>query len=242
MPGLVIFKGLDEGGQTVTVLGGEPLPEDVAKVASDFTGAPLGTPKAGTVLTRVGEMEFSPTVKRCAMEDMMYQPEPEPIPDPEPHPVEKRVQLQNAAMLGPLCLSLKVNTETEEMGLATGIVMEPSDGSDGEGIKADTQGQVSSAEDIEKAAIYWACNGGAIDLMHSFEVIMDERVDVVETWIARAEFDLGGYTVKKGTWLMTTKWQTNGKYWAAIKSGEFNAYSIGGLGETLPFGGGEGGE
>lgn len=235
MLGLIIFKGLDEDGKTITVLGGEPLPDDVAKAASDFTGAPLGAPKAGTMLTRVGEMEFAPVVRRVASEDMLFSPPPEPEPRVEPEPVTKRIQLQNAAMVGPLLNSLKVKADETEMGLATGIVMEPNDGTDGDEVNPDTQGQVSSPEDIEKAMIYWACNGGSVDLMHSFEAILDERVDVVENWIARAEFDLNGYTVKPGTWLATTKWQTGGRYWAAIKAGEFNAYSIGGLGETLAF-------
>lgn len=237
MPGLVVYKGIDVDGRSITVLSGEAMIDDVAKQASDHTGVPLGAPRFGSVLTRVAEIDMTPVIRRVSPEDVVFMSEPAPPePEPAPAPIAKRVQLQNAAMLGPLCNSLKM--KVDEMGLATGIVMEPNDGDDGYKAKPDTQNQVTSGEDIERAMIYWACNGGSVDLMHSFEAIMDERVDVVESWVARSEFDLGGYTVKVGTWLMTTKWMVTGKYWADIKAGTFNAYSIGGLGQTLPLDGG----
>lgn len=231
MPGLSIHRGIGEDGNDVTVLSGEVLSDVIGKVASDFTGAPLGAPKSGTVLTKVGEIDLAPVAHRVKAEDLLFTVKADEPSTSHvvPDLIAKRISMYNQSMLGPLCKSLKVKAENTEMGLATGIVMEPG--------LVDTQGQTSTAEDIEKAMIYWACNGGSVDLMHSFEAITDERVDVVETWIARAEFSLGDYVVKVGTWLMTTKWQTAGKYWAAIKDGTFNAYSIGGLGETVPLDG-----
>jgi len=222
---LSIYKGLDKDGADVTVLSGDPLTDAISKAAADYTGSPLGAPRDGCVLTKVAEIDLVPSVKRVASEDVVFM-SPQAPPKPEFKPVEKRVAMMNATMLGVLCSSLIVKAEETEMGLATGIVMEPD--------TVDTQKQKTTAEDIEKAMIYWACNGGSVDLMHSFEAIMDERVDVVENWICRAEFMLGDYAVKVGTWLSTTKWQTDGKYWAAIKDGTFNAYSIGGLGQTVP--------
>lgn len=232
MAGLLIYKGIGEDGADVTVLSGDPLSDDIAKAAATFTGAPLGAPKPGSVLTKVGAVDLVPSVHRVKAEDVLLTvkaEEPKPKSHAVPEAIAKRISMYNTAMLGPMCKSLKVKAEDAEMGLATGIVMEPG--------LVDTQGQTSTAEDIEKAMIYWACNGGSVDLMHSFEAITDERVDVVESWIVRAEFDLGGYVVKVGTWMMTTKWQTTGKYWDAIKAGTFNAYSIGGLGETVPLDG-----
>jgi len=224
---LSIYKGLDKDGADVTVLSGDPLTDAISKAAADYTGSPLGAPCDGCVLTKVAEIDLVPSVKRVVSEDLVFMvPKAAPPPKPVDDAVAKRVVQMNAAMLGVLCSRLTVKAEETEMGLATGIVMEPE--------TVDTQKQKTTADDIEKAMIYWACNGGSVDLMHSFEAIMDERVDVVENWICRAEFLLGEYTVKVGTWLSTTKWQTDGKYWAAIKDGTFNAYSIGGLGQTVP--------
>jgi hypothetical protein len=222
---LEVFVGVGADGADVTVLAGDPLDDAIGKAAENFTGAPLGAPRPGAVLSRVGAVDLTPVIRRASHLSVEVPPPPA-ANVPEPLPVAKRVQLQNAAMIGPLCTRLAVAKADMERGLATGIVMEPD--------TQDTQGQVCSAEDIERAMIYWACNGGSVDLMHSFEAITDERVDVVETWICRSPFMLGEYEVKIGTWLMTTKWQVDGKYWGAIKAGDFNAYSIGGLGKTVP--------
>jgi hypothetical protein len=227
---LDVFLGVGTDGGTVTVLSGEALDDEIAKAAAIFTGAPLGAPRPGAVLTRVGSVDLTPVVRRASTLEVQAPPATVAPPAPAlPAPVAKRVQLQNAALVGPLFAHLRVlKAEDVERGLATGIVMEPD--------VTDTQGQVVSAADIERAMVYWACNGGSVDLMHSFEAITDERVDVVESWIERTGFDLGGYAVQPGTWVMTTKWQVDGRYWGAIKAGELNAYSIGGLGETVDVG------
>ncbi len=222
---LEVYTGPGKDGGTVTVLAGDPVDEVVAQAAAAFTGAPLGAPRPGAILTRVGAVSLAATVRRAASVDRALPPPP---PSPAAPPVAtKRVQLTNAALVRQICARLSVKAaEPTERGLATGIVMEPD--------VTDTQGQIASAADVEAAMIYWACNGGAVDLMHSFEAIVDERVDVVEFWICRAAFKLGEKDVTPGTWLMTTKWQVDGRYWAAIKDGTFNAYSIGGLGTTEP--------
>jgi hypothetical protein len=222
---LDVYTGVGADGGTVTVLAGAAVDAAIGKAAAAWTGAPLGAPRPGAVLTRVATLTLAPIVQRAVPAEVLLPPAPVERPAPT---VDKRTQLFNASLAQPSTYGqhLAAKAEEAERGLATGIVMEP-------GV-TDTQGQVTSPEDVERAMVYWACHGGSVDLQHSFEAIMDERVDVVESWIARAAFKLGDYDVQPGTWLMTTKWQVGGKYWAAIKDGSFRAYSIGGMGTTVP--------
>ena len=77
----------------------------------------------------------------------------------------------------------------------TGIVYEP--------MEEDTHGNYMTEAEIEKAAHWFAKNGNMVDLQHSFEPL--DGASVVESWIAKADFEIEGQTVKKGTWLMTVR-------------------------------------
>lgn len=82
-------------------------------------------------------------------------------------------------------------------------------------------------DEITKAAYYFAKAGGKIDLQHSFEPL--DGATVVESWIAKADFDIEGEPVKKGTWLMTVE-LADGSLWDAIEKGEITGFSMGGVG------------
>ena len=101
----------------------------------------------------------------------------------------------------------------------TGIVYEP--------MVEDSQGNFMTAEEITKAAYWFAKNGDKVDLQHSFEPLDDATV--VENWIAKADFDIEGEPIKKGTWLMTVE-VTDADVWAGIEKGEITGFSMGGLG------------
>lgn len=75
----------------------------------------------------------------------------------------------------------------------TGIVYEP--------MTEDAHGNYMTEEEITKAAYYFAKNGGSVDLQHSFEPL--DGAEVVESWIAKADFSCGNELIQKGTWLMT---------------------------------------
>ena len=70
----------------------------------------------------------------------------------------------------------------------TGIVYEP--------MTEDSHGNFMTEAEITKAAYYFAKNGSKVDLQHSFEPM--DGAAVVESWIAKADFDFGGETIKKG--------------------------------------------
>lgn len=102
----------------------------------------------------------------------------------------------------------------------TGIVYEP--------LTEDAHGNYMTEEEITKAAHYFAKNGGDVDLQHSFEPL--DGAAVVESWIAKADFQCGDETVKKGTWLMTMEID-NPKIWGAIEKGDITGFSMGGVGK-----------
>lgn len=101
----------------------------------------------------------------------------------------------------------------------TGIVYEP--------MAEDSQGNYMTEAEITKAAYYFAKNGDKVDLQHSFEPL--EGAAVVENWIAKADFDIDGETVRKGTWLMTVE-VTDAGVWESIEKGDITGFSMGGIG------------
>lgn len=101
----------------------------------------------------------------------------------------------------------------------TGIVYEP--------MEEDSHGNYMTEEEITKAAYWFAKNGDKVDLQHSFEPL-DSAV-VVENWIAKADFDIDGEEIKKGTWLMTVE-VGDESVWEGIEKGEITGFSMGGLG------------
>lgn len=111
-----------------------------------------------------------------------------------------------------------VKTDTDSH-YVTGIVYEP--------MTEDSQGDYMTEEEIRKAAHWFAKNGDGIDIQHNFEKF--EKAEVVENWIAKADFEIGKEKVKKGTWLMTVE-ITDSDVWAAVEKGEITGFSMGGTG------------
>ena len=101
----------------------------------------------------------------------------------------------------------------------TGIVYEP--------MVEDAHGNFMTEDEITKAAYWYAKNGDKVDLQHSFEPL--GSACVVESWIAKADFQIGDENIKKGTWLMTME-IADEEIWSAIEKGEFTGFSMGGVG------------
>lgn len=102
----------------------------------------------------------------------------------------------------------------------TGIVYEP--------MAEDSQGNYMTADEITKAAYYFTRNGGNVDIQHSFEPF--DGAAVVESWIAKADFEIDGEPVKAGTWLMTME-ITDDDVWNSIEKGDITGFSMGGIGD-----------
>ena len=106
-----------------------------------------------------------------------------------------------------------------ETHYVTGIVYEP--------MAEDTHGNYMTEAEIEKAAHWFAKNGNMVDLQHSFEPL--DGASVVESWIAKADFEIEGQTVRKGTWLMTVE-VSDEAVWSGIEKGNITGFSMGGIG------------
>lgn len=104
-----------------------------------------------------------------------------------------------------------------ESHYVTGVVYEP--------LREDTDGDFMTAAEIEKAAHYFAKNGDGCDLQHNFK--LQKGVEVVESWIAKADFEVDGEKVQKGTWLMTAE-ITDDELWAKVQKGDITGFSMGG--------------
>lgn len=113
-----------------------------------------------------------------------------------------------------------VKTKTDDAShYATGIVYEP--------MTEDSHGNYMTEEEITKACYWYSENGDKVDLQHSFEPL--DGCSVVENWVAKADFNVDGEEVKKGTWLMTVK-VADEDIWKGIENGEITGLSMGGIG------------
>lgn len=104
-----------------------------------------------------------------------------------------------------------------EQRYALGIVLEPD--------IVDAQNDTYSAEDIRSAFEKYAEHFRNVGLMHKTGV--NDKVAIVENYIAPVDFELGGITVKKGTWLMGVRLNDDA-LWSGVRDGSITGFSIGG--------------
>ncbi|PRS67569.1 XkdF-like putative serine protease domain-containing protein [Bacillus sp. NMTD17] len=99
--------------------------------------------------------------------------------------------------------------------LVYGIVYEPN--------VADAHGDFMTPEEIEKAAHGFLKDAREIDKQHDFQGGVGE---VVESYIAPSDFEMGGEVIKKGSWVLVTK--ASDDIWEQIQKGEITGYSMAG--------------
>lgn len=117
-------------------------------------------------------------------------------------------------------VKLFINKEDEEQQLVYGVVYEPD--------VEDSHGDYMTATEIEKAAHGFLKDARNIDKQHDFESGVGE---VVESYIAPTDFELGDETITKGSWVLVTK--ASDEVWEEIKKGEITGYSMAGTAETI---------
>lgn len=100
---------------------------------------------------------------------------------------------------------------------ALGIVLEPD--------IVDAQNDTYDAGAIRKAFEQFAEHYRNVGLMH--KQVINDRVSIVENYIAPSDFDLDGTAIKKGTWLMGVR-VNDPTLWAGVKDGSITGFSIGG--------------
>ncbi|MEC0552315.1 XkdF-like putative serine protease domain-containing protein [Bacillus haynesii] len=116
---------------------------------------------------------------------------------------------------------IKVLTKAEdEKKLVYGIVYEPD--------TPDAHGDFMTAAEIEKAAHGFLKDAREIDKQHDFQGGVGE---VVESYVAPADFEINGEVIKKGSWVLVTK--ASDEVWEQIKKGDITGYSMAGTAETI---------
>lgn len=99
-----------------------------------------------------------------------------------------------------------------------GVVLEPN--------TVDLQGDTLELDTIERAAHHYLIKSRVVGDSHSRHA----PAEVVESYLAPADLELGGQDIKKGTWVMAVHVK-DPELWARVERGEFNGFSIGGVGE-----------
>lgn len=110
--------------------------------------------------------------------------------------------------------------DKEEQQLVYGVVYEPD--------VEDAHGDVMTASEIEKAAHGFVKDARNIDKQHDFESGVGE---VVESYIAPSDLEIGEHEIAKGSWVLVTK--ASDEVWEDIKKGEVTGYSMAGTAETI---------
>jgi len=122
-------------------------------------------------------------------------------------------------------IHIPISKVNEEKRIVTGVVLQPEE--------VDGQGDIVSAEVIEETAHKFLMNyvkaRAQIGLMHED---FTRQIEVVELYIAPAEFKLGGRKVKKGSWLMSV-FIVDDEVWEAVRSGAITGFSIKGLARAM---------
>ncbi len=121
------------------------------------------------------------------------------------------------------CEVVKVD---EEKRVALSVALKASGGENGD--RPDKEGDMVSAEEVEKAAYDFMLNSRFMDLHHR-EKLSKLRVAVVESSLAPVAFQAGETAVMKGDWLVGLKFFDE-TLWEKVKKGEINAFSIKGKG------------
>jgi DNA adenine methylase len=154
-----------------------------------------------SVLTQIVASNYEPTSKALGLADGCIL---EPWHPDDDHELTLQTKL------------LKAEEDGDER-FVLGEVLVPED--------VDAQKDIYSAAEVRKAAHLWMEEYGGLGLQHSVRV--DDRVKVLETYVAPADFELEGEKVKKGTWLMAVR-ILDDAIWADVKAGRLTGFSIGG--------------
>lgn len=111
--------------------------------------------------------------------------------------------------------------KSSEERFVFGVVLEPTK----ELGKPDSQGDIYSAEEVRQSCHKFMEQHRNIGLQH--EKYANDRVSILENYIAPADFEIDGQRVAKGTWLLGLR--VDQGLWDAIKQGEITGFSIGGF-------------
>lgn len=105
-----------------------------------------------------------------------------------------------------------VNTELKQVLF---IAMSPDE--------VDAHGDITSEDEVRKACQNYNLHCRKANLFHIIQET--DTFDIVESYIAPSDIQIGEYEVKKGTWLVNLQVYDD-ELWELVKSGEVNGVSI----------------
>lgn len=112
----------------------------------------------------------------------------------------------------------------EEKRLALFVAMEPD--------VFDAHGDITSAEEVEKACHNFNEHCMVANLLHRVEI---QDAIIRESYIAPVDMYIEDRFIRKGTWLQSwyfPETEVGDKLWKMVKTGELNGISIGALADT----------
>ena len=107
--------------------------------------------------------------------------------------------------------------EVADERFVLGIVLEPE--------SVDAQFDIYSSDEVRSAAHKFMTEYRNVHFMHKYEINGD--VEILESYLAPADMMVENNLIKKGTWLMAVKVNSE-EQWKMVKSGELTGFSIGG--------------
>lgn len=105
--------------------------------------------------------------------------------------------------------------KADDEHLVFGVILEPD--------KPDVHRDQITAAEIAKAAHHYMIEGHDVRVQHGTESVVGQA-HVVESFIAPVDFEMGGQTIKAGSWVMGAH-VPDPALWARIKSGELTGFS-----------------
>jgi hypothetical protein len=123
---------------------------------------------------------------------------------------------------GTVAKSYQVPIIKGDQQVVYGVVSEPD--------TIDLQGDRLSKAEIRKACHKFMMESRKIGKEHQGPA----KADIIESYIAPADFRCHGQVVKAGSWVMAVKIHDK-DLWSAVKKGDITGFSIAGQGERVPF-------
>lgn len=124
-------------------------------------------------------------------------------------------------------LLTKDEAGTQDERYVLGIVLEPLKDMGSEDLQQDTY----SAEEVRKACYLFMEQYGNLGLQH--KQIVNDKITILENYIAPVAMDINGETIAKGTWMMAVR-IVDDEIWSDVKAGKLTGFSIGGFAISTP--------
>jgi len=119
-------------------------------------------------------------------------------------------------------LYVQILRKNEARQLVTGVVLPCA--------RVDLQADYVEREQLLDTAIRFMEKSQEMNLMHEDPA---PKVKIVESYLAPVDFELGGFDIKEGYWVMTVH-IIDPDLWKRVLDGEFNGFSIEGIAERVP--------